>query len=118
MTRHLPLLPTLLLLAACGDNLLCTTEARAGVSVTVVDAATNQPIPEYRGIVRDGSYSDSLRFGGAAYERAGTYSVTVEADGYLTWTRAGVVVTDGACHVNGVALRAEMLRVGVTSAGD
>lgn len=110
MPFRLLVLPALLLLAACGDNLICTTEARAGISVTVVDAATAQPIDEYRGIVGDGSYSDSIRFGGAAYERAGTYAVTIEADGYATWNRTGVVVTDGACHVNGVVLRAEMER--------
>jgi len=96
------------LAGACTDTLLCTTEARAAISVNVIDAGTRVPIAGYRGIVRDGSYSDSLRFGGAAYERTGTYTVTIEADGYQTWTRSGIVVTDGECHVNGVSLLAEL----------
>ncbi len=106
-------MPTLLVLApllgACTSPYFCTTEARAAISVSAIDADTRTPVTGWHGIVRDGDYRDSLRFGGAAYERAGTYTVTIEAVGYQTWTRGGIVVTDGECHVNGVSVVAELI---------
>ncbi len=72
MRSLLPLFVLASLLSACTNPLACTTEARAGISVNVIDAQMRVPIGGYRGIVRDGDYSDSLRCGAAAYERAGT----------------------------------------------
>ena len=45
-----------------------------------------------------------------AFERAGTYAVTVHADGYKDWSKTGVVVTKDVCHVIGVALSARMVK--------
>jgi len=67
-------------------------------------------------VVQDGQYVDSLKpFGylddgttlvslSAAYERPGTYAVTVERQRYKQWRLAGVVVAAGSCHVETVNL--------------
>jgi hypothetical protein len=44
----------------------------------------------------------------AAFERPGTYSVTVSKAGYLDFAINDVVVTAGVCHVNAVTVEARM----------
>lgn len=113
---------------ACGKavndpgGLVCTTEARAAISVTMVDSLTGSAAGMTGTWARavDGAYRDSTGFftppgvsgasAGLAYERAGTYAVTVHANGYRDWTKSGVVVTAGECHVNGVQLTARLLK--------
>lgn len=105
-----------------GDGLVCTTEARAAISLTVVDSLTGQPAA-FTGLFAravDGTYVDSASFftspgsgavsTGLAYERKGTYTVTVGAAGYQNWVKTGVNVTAGECHVNGVVLTARLVR--------
>jgi hypothetical protein len=119
-----------LLTAACGsvysprnDSVVCTTEARAAVSLTVVDSLTGQGtgLTGLFARVVDGSFRDSttsfftnpstgIPSVGMAYERKGTYTVTVRATGYQEWTRTGVTVSADECHVNGVALVARLVR--------
>ncbi len=85
----------------------CTLEARAGIVLAVRDSVTAAPVPgPLLAIARDGQYADTSRFvfpdSGLvplAYERAGHYDVTVSATGYRLWSRAGVEVEDGGCHV-------------------
>lgn len=87
--------------------LTCTDEARPTLSVEVRDARTGAPAAQgARGIIREGTYSDSLRaatetllFAQNTCERPGTYDVTVEKAGYLAWTERGVQVAADACHV-------------------
>lgn len=115
--------------AACGsvydpgDDLVCTTEARAAINLTVVDSLTGQPAA-FTGLFAravDGTYADSTTnfftnpgngtvAAGLAYERKGTYTVTVRAAGYQDWTKTGVNVTAGECHVNGAVLTARLVR--------
>ena len=74
-----------------------------------------------RGVVRDGAFVDSLRpyesssglatdlfSRQAAGERAGTYTVEVEHDGYQPWTIAGVRASRGVCHVETRRLAANL----------
>lgn len=105
-----------------GGGVVCTTEARAAISITVVDSLTGQPTA-FTGLFAravDGTYADSASFftnpgsgavsTGLAYERKGTYAVTVGAAGYQNWVKTGVNVTAGECHVNGVLLTARLVR--------
>jgi hypothetical protein len=92
---------------------VCTTEARPGLFVTVLDSVTKSPITGASVTARSGTTSDVVPdFESArssyylAYEKAGTYSVTVEKAGYLTWSRTNVRVTSHECHVKTVALTA------------
>jgi hypothetical protein len=98
----------------------CSASVEPAVVVEIRDARTQLPLAaSARGVVRDGTYVDSLRphSGGgtpfilisrfAAFERRGTYSVKVEAPRYRTWTLGGVVVIADQCHVRTRHLRAE-----------
>ena len=77
--------------------------------MTVRDSVTNIPAGHGATVtVHDGSYSDSLRLVGypsdslgfqGATERPGTYTIDVQKAGYLPWSRVGVVVRAGSCHV-------------------
>ncbi|MES2177119.1 MAG: carboxypeptidase-like regulatory domain-containing protein [Gemmatimonadota bacterium] len=95
---------------------VCTTEARAGITISVRDSVTDALAGRgSRIIATSGSYADTARFSGnqdgpfaLVYERAGTYVVTVEQTGYKTWTKSGVEVTKAVCHVNGVDLVARL----------
>ena len=119
------LLPLLVLVASCdGDeSIVCTTEARFGVNLSVKDATTGQLIPEgVRGSLKDGTYLDSLQVFtdiegrifslAGAVERPGTYRVDLVAPGYQPWTRSDVRVEEGRCHVEPVSLVAEMAPTG------
>ena len=83
---------------------ICTLEARAGLLVTVLDAATGRNLaPDANVRVTDGEYSEMLNpiegtYVGA-YERAGTYTVVVSAPGHAQWQRIGVTVGRDECHV-------------------
>src|SRR5260221_8975590 len=106
-----------MIFAACsgvptGGGRVCTTEARAGITVDVRDSASN--VSAGRGsviIVREGAFADPSRDTGVfdgpyglVYERAGTYDLTVLQKGFALWSRSGVAVTNGECHVNGIAV--------------
>ena len=129
MTRFF-LASSLALGAACSrasstdpGGIICTAIAVAGINVTVVDSATGQPAA-FAGLwvrAKEGSYTDSSTMSftdgqtGAVrmaltYERAGTYAVTVHANGYQDWNKSGVVVTKDACHVIGVQLTARLVK--------
>lgn len=106
------------LLSACGtsDPIFCTEEARAGVVVEVFEAVTGAPILRDATLtLKDGEYVESNsdvfsgRFLAGAWERAGTYEVTVEKSGFVAWRRTGVEVTADECHVITVNLKAELL---------
>jgi hypothetical protein len=133
MTTPNPLRTSLLALASlvavgCGsttgpDGIICTAEARAAISLIVVDSLT----PNTTGFTGvwaravDGAYRDSSAMVfveqgtgttrlALAYERRGTYTVTVHANGYQDWTKSGIVVTGDQCHVTGALLTAKLVK--------
>jgi hypothetical protein len=109
------------LLGACTEP-GCTLVAVPGVVVEIRDGADGAPLAATaRGLVQDGSYTDSLELFGAAesgeaisraaaIERPGVYAVVVEHDGYEQWRREGVRVRGGDCHVRTEHLRADLQR--------
>lgn len=109
------------LAAACaGSPTLCSLGIEPAIRVTVVDSASGVVIAGLaRGAVHDGAFVDSLRPGGAdgqgtvtelvaADERPGTYRVDVVAPGYRSWSRTGVRVPEGSCHVQTAELTARL----------
>lgn len=90
------------------DEIYCTQEAKAGLNITVKDAITDELLSTgVTVIAQDGSYSETLEqfpneevpvFIGA-WERVGTYVVTVSKEGYQTFTSQPIVVTADVCHV-------------------
>jgi hypothetical protein len=100
--------------AGCGDGpnpVVCTAIAVSALTVTVVEAATNQPICDAEVTVTDGAFRATLpvfptsgtdcRYSGP-FERPGTYAITVRRAGYPTAVQSGVRVTSDECHVIGV----------------
>jgi len=85
----------------------CTAEARAGLNVNVTlngsSTITNEGISV---TARDGNYIEDLlpvipdtpTFTGA-YERPGTYIITVRKDGYVDYVSNSIVVSPDRCHV-------------------
>lgn len=90
------------------DEIYCTQEAKAGLNITIKDAVTDELLSTGVSVIaQDGSYSETLEqfpnqevpvFIGA-WERVGTYVVTVSKEGYQTFTSEPVVVTADVCHV-------------------
>jgi hypothetical protein len=82
----------------------CTGEAVPGLVITVVDAASGQPIAATVKVT-DGAYLEELGEASTedeyriAYERAGVYDIEVSSDGYDSVTIQGVEVTEDVCHV-------------------
>lgn len=91
-------------LAAVGcETHVCTTEARAGLSVTVRESS-GALVCDATVTAHDGNYSEKLMVAACVYwgglERPGNYTLDVVA-GSRSKTTSGVVVTSGDCHVNG-----------------
>lgn len=88
------------------DEVVCTTEARAGLQVTVTDAVTGMALAEGVTVTAtDGNYMETLEQPGifnqftGAWERAGTYIITVTKNGYQTYVSQPVTVGADVCHV-------------------
>jgi hypothetical protein len=105
----------------CNDvPVVCTAIAVPGIQVDVRDSVTGLPATDGAlGIARDGAYVDTLETlptAGplpsptmlGAWERQGTYDVTISKANYLTWSAAGVRVSGDACHVTTVKLDANL----------
>ena len=116
------LLAGVLALLGCSDQGVCTLDARPAVEVEVREAGSDQFIADVaRGVVREGTFIDSLRVVGyigtdpalpttlgAAYERVGTYEVHLEAEGHASWDTAGVAADFDGCHVRTAKLIARL----------
>ena len=94
---------------------ICTTEARPAVSVDVRDSTTGAPAVRNAIIVASlGAFADTASSSifdgpyGLAHERPGTYTVTVQKQGYRQWSLSGVRVTKGECHVRTASLVARL----------
>lgn len=106
--------------SACSSptSIVCTAEARPALLVHVRDSVTNAPAGQgARIIARTGTFADTAgpveSYAGpygVAPERAGTYTLTVEKQGYATWTRSGIQVTADVCHVRTVEVTARLQR--------
>ena len=88
------------------DTIYCTTEARAGLNVQVQLAGSSTF--ETIGLnvtATEGSYAETLTYYtgstvfSGAYERQGTYIITVSKPGYVSYTSASITVTADECHV-------------------
>ena len=93
----------------------CTAQAVPGVMVHVLDSLTGASAGrDARIIARDGAVADTAdqaTYDGPyplAFERPGTYTVTVEQEGYRLWSVTGVRVTKDECHVRTVTLAARL----------
>ena len=94
----------------------CPDVAIPAISVATLNLFTGQPITGIAEVVvRDGAYADTAHGIGsppryaAAYNRAGTYTISVQAPGYRAWEYTGAVVRPGICNVTTLPLAAWML---------
>lgn len=105
---------SLLLVAGCplvgiipGDGIVCTEIFVYGLNVTVTDVNGN-PIAGATLTLTDGDYTETMEeirdgeYVGAG-ERAGTYTMRVDADGFVTQTITDIVIDEDECHVIPVA---------------
>ena len=86
---------------------LCNESRRIGITVTVRDSITGAPLTEgVRVIARDGIFADTADADAfsLAEERPGSYTVTVEKEGYQPWSRDDIRVIRGECHGQRVEL--------------
>ena len=97
------------------DDIFCTTEARAGLNVQVRLAGSSAfETTGVSVIATDGSYVEPLEFYqgstifSGAYERQGTYIITVSKPGYVTYTSLPITVTADECHVISQSLLVEL----------
>src|SRR5689334_23353562 len=91
-------------MAGCRTPTVCAAIAHPGITVDVRDSVTNQLAGQgARVIASEGTFADTALFlsGDTPFrlveERPGTYLVTVEKEGYRTWSRSNVRVTRGTC---------------------
>ena len=102
-----PAAPTADTTAASKPSVMCTMQAVAALNVDAIDSATGAPATKGSSVVaRSATYADSTQapapndqFVSLAYEKAGTYTVTVTKPGYKPWSKSGVVVGRDECHV-------------------
>ncbi len=108
-------------LAVAGCNgifggVVCTEEFRFGVNVTVTDTNGN-PITGATLTLAEGDFQELMQefssgnYAGAG-ERAGTYTLTVAADGFETVMLTEIVVTADECHVTPVGREVTLLLAG------
>jgi len=105
--KKLAFLFLIALFAACSDDDKtepCTTEFVAGLRVDVLFGVT--PVGEGITVTAtDGDYIEELVYTETtfeyegAYERPGTYTITVTGDGYQPYVSEPITVTEDACHV-------------------
>lgn len=121
-SRFVCLTLALVAIAACRNvddvNIVCTSEARAGIRLIVVDSVTGAAAGKASTIVaRAGTFVDSLPAIWTASsdgpyplaaEHPGTFTVTVRRSPYRDWSRTGIVVTADKCHVRTVDVTARL----------
>jgi hypothetical protein len=102
----------LVLVCGCGTfppGTVCTTLYAYGVSVTLTNATTGEPISDATLTLTDRAYVETMQliptgdYVGAG-ERAGTYTLTAAAPGFETKMIADLEVTADECHVQGIHL--------------
>lgn len=111
--KKLVLIISLIICVSCNndddatqDPIFCTEEARAGLEVTVRDGIGGAFLTEGVTVVaQDNEYKETLEnFTGSnaffgAFERTGTYVITVSKEGYANQSTEPIVVEEDICHV-------------------
>lgn len=111
-----------------GAGKICTADLRPGIVVDIQDSITGAPLAFDALVVavHDGQ-ADSVRHSHApgdvaeaaderrlriwlAWEQPGSYELAVHVTGYDAWSRKGVDVRAGPCHVVPVHLLARLVR--------
>ena len=116
--RLLALCSTALLLPACDTGTACTEIAVASVTLEVIDAETDAPLPEAEvsftldgGDAQAPAETDGNRFT-LAYEETGLFAVTVTADGYEQFeAEYDIVLDEDGCHPVGESDTIELARM-------
>jgi hypothetical protein len=123
--RALPLPVTgfTLMVAACGTGPdACTASVEPAITVVARAADTGENVTDgAQGTVSEDTYVDSLRPAEfdqqrvlllrAADERAGTYDLWLERDGYQAVSLSGIEVSSGECHVNTVSMEITLVPI-------
>ncbi len=87
------------------NDFYCTEIFVYGLSVSLVDSATNAPIlNDVEIIATDGDYQETLMKNGmdsffGAGERQGTYTLTATSANYETYVSDPITVSGDRCHV-------------------
>ncbi|MDY8138743.1 hypothetical protein [Aquimarina sp. 2201CG5-10] len=105
------ILVLLVLCTACNlddstsDPVLCTEDLRPGLEITVKSLSDTFSIEGVTVVATEGLYTETLQhlvdsqtFVGA-YERTGTYRITVTKQGFQAYTSDPITVQADACHV-------------------
>ncbi len=123
--KTIAFLAALFMVGACDtqeESVFCTLEARPGLEIQIRDATTGAPAVDGALVLLvDGDYSETLEgppagemseppslFG--AYERAGTYDITIGKTGFKPWLARGIEVEADECHVITVEVDARLER--------
>jgi uncharacterized cupin superfamily protein len=103
------------LAVACDDlagPLVCTAEAVAGITVTLRSVEGGPLLADdAQGRAADPAQPEIGERLVGVWEAPGTYVVTVEKPGFMTWVRGDVRVEAGECHVVPVHLDAALTPV-------
>ncbi len=104
------------------EPVACTQQFVYGVNVTVTDSATHQPIEGATLTLTDGDHSEVMdELSGGSYagagERAGTYVLTIDAEGFDSMLIENIVVEADLCHVVPVALDLTLTAVSAPLSG-
>lgn len=110
---------------ACGESSSgvtapnCPDVGVPAVTLVALDLMTRQPIAGRAVVIaRDGAYADTAAAVGTppvyamAYNRSGTYVLTLELAGYQPWRIDGVLARRGPCNVVSVPLAAWLVQQG------
>ena len=85
------------------DDVFCTEVFVYGVNLSLADSS-GAPISGATVTLTEGEFSETMEDVGAgsyvgAGERAGTYEMQVEAEGFTGQTISGITVNEDVCHV-------------------
>ena len=107
--KNIPIIFLIVILQACGGDLVCTTDIRSGVIIDVYEEDGSEPICGFDLELIDGEYIESynspdlspcqsFRFRGAI-ERPGTYQFVISKAGYQTYASEEFTLRSDGCHV-------------------